>query len=220
MYDYKMNESSWVESEWNPANFEKVVFKYQDRIYHFIYGMMWETHLAQDLTQDTFLQAYKALCKKAETGSLSPEAENITAPLQGVSSTITTWLYTIARNNAIDEMRRQKVLKTSSLWYYDESGSEYEASNLAATQPSSDLEYRFTMQVELETAIKKVGRDRMTAFLLYLNGFSYLEICGITGRTLSNVKSQIFRAKESLRQILLKQQKSPSQLYPIAGLNH
>jgi DNA-directed RNA polymerase specialized sigma24 family protein len=42
----------------------------------------------------------------------------------------------------------------------------------------------------------------LVALLLHIDGFSYKEICEITGDSLSSVKSQIFRAKDSLRKAL------------------
>lgn len=218
MYDYKMNESGWVESEWNPLNFEKVVLKYQPRSYRFINAMLWETHLTQDLTQDTFLLAYKALCKQAETNRLSAKTESIYVSLKNVPTTISAWLYAIARNTAISEMRRQKNFPITSFWYFDEAREEYEFTNSASHHSASDLEYHFTMHDELERAMINVGRERLTALLLHLNGFSYMEICRMTGRNLSNVKSQIFRAKESLRQTLLMPQNSSQKHSQVVGL--
>ena len=193
MYDYKMSEKDWRESEWNPTNFEKVVIKYQGRIYNFIYNMLLEPHLAQDLTQDTFLGAYKSLCFRAENRYKGAEAENSDSSLIVGSTTISTWLYTIARNKAVDEMRRQKTLPLISLWYFDEMGKENERTTFTPIQGVGvgELENRLVMHDELERAIRKVGRDRLTAFLLFLYGFSYLEICRMTGCKLSKDRKSV-----------------------------
>ncbi len=202
MYDYKIQARGWARSEWNPANFEAAVIKYQSRIYRFIYSILRQTHLAQDLTQDTFLLAYKALCKKAEASCTAIKDENI--PDQGEPAPpISAWLYTIARNVAISELRRQKLLQVSSFWYSDTAGNEFELINPAFVERESVLEGQFAIHDELERALKDVGQDRVAALLLFMDGFSYLEICDLTGYNLSSVRSQIYRAKQSLRHYLL-----------------
>ena len=71
-----------------------------------------------------------------------------------------------------------------------------------ALEPGGGLEDRAALRDQLERAMAVVGRERLVALLLFIDGFSYKEICAITGDSLSSVKSQIFRSKESLRRIL------------------
>jgi DNA-directed RNA polymerase specialized sigma24 family protein len=84
-------------------------------------------------------------------------------------------------------------------------GAEEELDGLADTpqvEPGENLEARTALRDELEQAMNKVGREKLTALLLHMDGFSYKEICDITGDSLSSVKSQIFRAKDNLRRVL------------------
>lgn len=206
----KSAESDWAESEWNPAHFDNVVEQYQTRIYRFIYAMVNEAELAHDLTQDTFLSAYKNLCKRAEQRQNFEEegllAEDEVTPT--TSNNMSAWLYTIARNAALSEMRRRKVVRFFSFWQRSENGGEEEIDGSADTaiiEPGGNLEARTALRDELERAMDQVGRERLTALLLHMDGFSYKEICEITGDSLSSVKSQIFRAKDSLRRVLAAQ---------------
>jgi len=73
--------------------FTRLVLDHQRRIHRFIFGMVGVDALAEDLTQDVFLSAYRAL------GRL-PEDANESA-----------WLFTIARNRALQELRRRKILR-------------------------------------------------------------------------------------------------------------
>lgn len=195
-------------SEWNPATFDRVVVQYQPRIYRFIYAMVGEAEAAHDLTQDTFLSAYKSLLKRAEAVQVAEEAglDDELERYNPANNNISAWLYTIARNTALSEMRRHKVVRFFSFWQRSAtSDSEEEVdgmTDLATVEPGGDVEARSALRDELDRAMNTVGRDKLTALLLHMDGFSYKEICQITGDSLPSVKSQIFRAKESLRRAL------------------
>jgi RNA polymerase sigma-70 factor, ECF subfamily len=199
-----------AESEWNPANFERVITHFETRIYRFIYAMVGEAELAQDLTQDTFLSAYRNLCRRSAAAELDQDANGEAAknwqqtPAQ---NNMSAWLYTIARNAVLSEMRRRKVVRFLPFFHRVSSsaGTEEELDGLADTpqvEPGENLEARTALRDELEQAMSKVGREKLTALLLHMDGFSYKEICDITGDSLSSVKSQIFRAKDGLRRVL------------------
>ncbi len=75
----------------NAEAFELVVREFQPRLYRFIYGMVGDAEVARDLTQDTFLSAYRALPETSEDLNL------------------TGWLFQIARNHARSHWRRGKL---------------------------------------------------------------------------------------------------------------
>lgn len=197
-------ESGW---EWHPAAFDEVVTQYQPRIYRFIYGMVGEAEIAHDLTQDTFLSAYKNLLKRAEAAHAAEEAglQDEVERYNPSNNNMSAWLYTIARNTALSEMRRRKVVRFFSFWQRpgNAPGEEVDSmADIAATEAGGDVEARSALRDELDRAMKQVGREKLTALLLHMDGFSYKEICHITGDSLPSVKSQIFRAKDNLRRIL------------------
>lgn len=209
-----------AESEWNPAYFEQVIAHYETRIYRFIYAMVGEAELAQDLTQDTFLSAYRNLCRRTAS-ELDQDGEAAKNWQQSPGqNNMSAWLYTIARNAVLSEMRRRKVVRFLPFFHRVSStaGTEEELDGMADTpqvEPGENLEARTALRDELEQAMTKVGRQKLTALLLHMDGFSYKEICDITGDSLSSVKSQIFRAKDSLRRVL-----STSSLAPESKEGH
>ncbi|HEX2916643.1 MAG TPA: RNA polymerase sigma factor [Chloroflexia bacterium] len=197
---------SW--SEWNPATFDRVISQYQTRIYRFIYSIVGESELAHDLTQDTFLSAYRNLLRRADSlGVESAEEAESFAQWQNSQSqnNMSAWLYTIARNAALSEMRRRKIVRFLPFLHKPVTGTDEELDSLSDSpliEAGGNLEARTALRDELQQAMDKVGREKLTALLLHMDGFSYKEICDITGDSLSSVKSQIFRAKESLRRAL------------------
>jgi RNA polymerase sigma-70 factor (ECF subfamily) len=196
-----------ADSEWNPAYFERVIAHYETRIYRFIYAMVGEAELAQDLTQDTFLAAYRNLCRRSAAREFDQDSESGNWQQAPSQNNMSAWLYTIARNAVLSEMRRRKVVRFLPFFHRNNStnGAEEEFDGLADTpqvEPGENLEARTALRDELEQAMNKVGREKLTALLLHMDGFSYKEICDITGDSLSSVKSQIFRAKDNLRRVL------------------
>ena len=193
----------------DPAAFEAMMRQFEPRIFRFVYTLVGDAELARDLTQDTFLSAYKNLTQRADT--LAAARARLVAggdtgdPEPDWKLNVSAWLYTIARNAALSELRRRKVVKFFSFWQKQSEGDEREIDHMADTptpEPGGSLEDRAALRDQLERAMVVVGRERLVSLLLFIDGFSYKEICSITGDSLSSVKSQIFRAKESLRRAL------------------
>jgi len=172
MVELENYEDDWTSSEWNLANFEKVVLTYQSRIYKFLFSISRQKPLAEDLTQETFFLAYRNLRSKTAGQSLD---YNFSA-----------WLYTIARNAAISDKRRHKNIYPFSHWETNENSNDnfemlaYEM----IKAPARDIDRHLDIQAELEKAIQKVGRPGLLPLLLHLDGFSYKEICEITHTSL------------------------------------
>ncbi|HEX2911435.1 MAG TPA: sigma-70 family RNA polymerase sigma factor [Chloroflexia bacterium] len=190
--------SSRTASEWNPRCFEQVVKQYEPRIYHYIYGLVADPELARDLTQDTFLLAYRNLLKRAKNSEPPSEQDfNMSA-----------WLYAIGRNTVRSEMRRRKIIRFLPLGplVQSEPGLFQSAADptasYALTADRENPEEQAVLKEELNWAISQVGQRNLTALLLQVNGFSYEEISHLTGSSLPTVKGQIFRARQSLRRTL------------------
>jgi RNA polymerase sigma-70 factor, ECF subfamily len=189
--------------EWQSTHFNKVAERYYGRIYAFILKMVREPELARDLTQDTFLLAYRDLVRR-ETEATPVSHKNNMA----------SWLYTIACNRVRSEMRHRKVVRFIPLFLRsndntdDEfcSFSDYEAGNLETHTATGE---------EVRRAIRTVGRDKLIPFLLHIDGFSYAEIGQITGDSLASVKVKIFRAKSQLRKVLESERPAPAPYAPL-----
>lgn len=75
------------------AAFTRIFEQYNSRIVNYIYGLVHDRELANDLAQDSFLKAYKALPRMDDDLRLLP------------------WLYRIAGNTAFSALRRRKLIR-------------------------------------------------------------------------------------------------------------
>jgi RNA polymerase sigma-70 factor (ECF subfamily) len=147
--------------------------------------MVGSEQLAEDLTQDAFLLAYRAL------GRLPDDANE------------SAWLFTIARNRALQDLRRRKILRWVSL-----TGPRGEqdvrpdgARPLADTVADRD---------QLRRAMSAVPPTDLSCLLLSIDGHSYHEVGQITGLSTSAVRARIFRARERLRALLSESDEYPT----------
>lgn len=131
---------------------------------------------AEEVTQDSFLKAYKNI------GQFKEEAK------------FSTWLYTIVYNTALTSLRKKK-LKTTEI---EDLSSE---NLLQLSEPGS--EWRRLQKEErsgyIKLALAQLSDDDQVAItLFYLNENSLQEICEITNWELSNVKVRLHRARKRL----------------------
>lgn len=162
--------------------FTRLVLDHQRRIYRFVYGMVGVEALAEDLTQDVFLSAYKALERL-------PDDANEQA-----------WLYTIARNRALQELRRRKILRWVPLGRPREDGEPDDDVHEDGAPPLAES---VAERDRLRRAMAKVPPKDLACLLLSIDGHSYKEVATMTRLTMPAVRARIFRARERLRQLLL-----------------
>ena len=160
----------------NADAFEAVVREYQPRLYRFLYGLLGDAELARDLTQDTFLAAYRAI-------------PNTSADLN-----LTGWLFQIARNFARAHWRRRR-LPAWVPFFGGEDDPPPEVEGPPVMGPEGEVVERQTVAAALR-CLQTLDRE---CLLLCADGFSYGEIVEITGLTLPAIKGRIFRARRDLR---------------------
>jgi RNA polymerase sigma-70 factor (ECF subfamily) len=163
----------------NPRSFAPLYDHYFPKIYNYIYHRVQNTQLAEDLVADTF---YKAL---ANIGRFK---------WQGQGYSFAGWLYTIARNQVIDQFRRQEpqLLEESSL-------------ELAA--PGSDNPENKVMQEvtkeELLGIMQTLSPNQQDALLLrFQEGLNIKEIAAVLNKNEGAVKALLFRGLKSMRKKL------------------
>ena len=117
-------------------------------------------------------------------------------------SRVTTWLYRVASNLAMDRLRSARVGK--EIFWEDLSAVEKEMPDRGDTAETPEEAFmRREDQQALAAAMARLGaEDRLLVTLYHLQGCSYAEMEEITGVTMVNIKSKLFRARKRLRELL------------------
>ena len=158
--------------------FETILARYERPIFSFIYHFFQDASLCQDLTQETFLRAYRFIRSFRTDQKLS------------------TWLFSIAKNLCIDELRRMQKGKTVDIDAVDP--DTFVARGEMGGDP---LESSIQMQEGdlLRRAVARLpGKYRTCIILFYFNELSYEEIARVMKISLSNTKILLFRGKRML----------------------
>ena len=150
-------------------------------VYRYLKAMVRDAHVAEDLTQDTFVRAFQAL------GSYRGE------------SRLATWILTIARNLALNRARR---LRLENRWFV-----RMEAPDDAA-DPRGLPEQPEPRLMAALAALPRAQRE--AAELYYVEDLGIDEVARLTGRPANTVKSDLHRARTALRMALEACADSPS----------
>ncbi|HYE31001.1 MAG TPA: sigma-70 family RNA polymerase sigma factor [Methylomirabilota bacterium] len=164
--------------------FEELVDKYKRPVTNLIYRTLPDPTEAEDLAQSVFIQVFK-----------SAERYKVTAKFS-------TWLFTIARNLCLNEIRRRGRHPAESLDMLQEDKEEAGGKQIEdRTVPEASgalLSHELTSKVA--EAVAALPENQRTALLLYQEEeLSYEEIAEIIGVSLSATKSLIHRARETLK---------------------
>jgi RNA polymerase sigma-70 factor (ECF subfamily) len=164
--------------------FGTLVRRYQRRLTAFLSQLVGDVELARELTQEAFVRAWSALAR------FDPRYR------------FSTWLFRIAHNLGIDQLRRRR-LKTVSLYRTDSEGDEMEVVLPDIDKdPLGHLENR-ALASELREVIDGLRPEyRELVLLRHFGGLSYQEIADFKGMPLGTVKNKLFRAHSVLRKAL------------------
>lgn len=167
------------------AAFEMLVVKYQRRIERLISRMIRDADLVQDVAQETFIRAYRAL------------------PQFRGESAFYTWLYRIAVNTAkktLVELRRDPVISEGSLQSGDENEETSRVENeLSDGETPEALIASREIAAAVNAAIEALSEDlRQAITLREIEGLSYEEIADVMNCPIGTVRSRIFRAREAI----------------------
>lgn len=160
--------------------FEVLVRRYQKLVYNVIYQMTRNHESASDLTQDTFLKAYRAL------------------PSFDTSKSFKPWLLKIATNTALNYIRDRKGQQ--SLDELLEINPQAEPAS--AEDLEQEVEWRVSQHMLFDALGKLPLQQRRVFVLRYQHDMPYEEIAEVSELSVSSVKSLLFRARENLRKIL------------------
>jgi RNA polymerase sigma-70 factor (ECF subfamily) len=157
------------------AAFAALVRRHQDRVFGFILRMLDARDEAMELTQDVFVKAWQAL------PGWRPEAR------------FSTWLLQIARNAALDQLRRRRVVQFAPL---------DDGMDVADTAPGPEARYASRQrQALLENALQQIAAEHREILLLReIEDLSYAELAAVLGIAEGTVKSRLARARAALLQ--------------------
>lgn len=164
--------------------FELLVIKYQRRIQRLIGRMVRDVDLVEDIAQETFIRAYRAL-----------------AQFRGEAQ-FYTWLYRIAVNTAkkaLMELKRDPTVSENSF----KSGDDDETSPLENELTSSETPEAILASKEIaemvNAAMAALPEElRQAISLREIEGLSYEEIAEVMNCPIGTVRSRIFRAREAI----------------------
>ncbi len=167
--------------------FDRIVDDYQRRLYGFALRMTGNREDAEEIVQDAFVRAYRALGKM----SLEQRSELRLQP----------WLYTITLNVTRNRLRSKKPTNVA-LDSLADPDALLRGSQAGPPQPEAIVE-RDADMVLVERALLQLPMHlRAAATLRFIEGHSHPEIAEILGQPIGTVKSHVHRAVRILRRIL------------------
>ncbi len=164
--------------------FAELVEKYQQRIANFIYRTLPDAAEAEDLTQVVFVQVWKS------------------ADRYRVEAKFSTWLFTIARNLCLNEIRRRSRHPADSLDEATAEGDDHPGRQVPDRESvgSPELLLRNELQDKVQEVLNTLPDQQRTALILFKeDDMSYEAIAEVLGCSLSATKSLIHRARETLK---------------------
>jgi RNA polymerase sigma factor (sigma-70 family) len=155
----------------NPGAFEAIVDRYQGRLLGFCRQMLGSTEDAEDVLQEVFVNAYRAMLADEREINLRP------------------WLYRIARNRCLNHLRKPKADAQESM----DMVPEVDAASTAERVHNRE-EFR-----QILCDVNKLPETQRAALLLReMDALSYEEIAAAMDTTVPSVKSLLVRARISL----------------------
>lgn len=157
---------------------EVLIKRYLKPIFSFVFRFTGNIHDAEDITQEVFVKVWRNLKKFDQNRSFK------------------TWIFGIAKNTAIDFLRKKKTI----------SFSEFEVERIADPNPLPDEFYeRESIVQKLASALNKLmPKYRMVLLFRYNDRFNFREIAEVLGEPLNTIKSRHRRALVLLRKLLAK----------------
>ncbi|HZL13081.1 MAG TPA: sigma-70 family RNA polymerase sigma factor [Verrucomicrobiae bacterium] len=172
------------------AAFTELVEKYKQPVMNFVFRSLRDEAEAEDLAQNVFLQVYKSRARYQPTAKFS------------------TWLFTIARNLCLNEIRRRSRHPAESL---EETFSENESRDGGTQKQFEDKKVFLPTEnvlhgelaQKIEEALAGLPENQRSAILLCRQDeLSYEEIAEVLDCSLSATKSLIHRGRETLKEKL------------------
>jgi RNA polymerase sigma-70 factor (ECF subfamily) len=163
--------------------FDVLVERYQSKIYGLVYNMTSNREDAEDLVQEIFVKAYRALPR-----------------FKGKSS-FYTWLYRIAVNKTINYRKKRNRKRAMSL---DEFDSEIKLDDVYHDLTSKGSPLRnlslTELQKKMNEALQNLSEKHRTVVILHdMQGVPHENIAKMTGASVGTIRSRLFYARRQLQ---------------------
>jgi len=167
--------------------FAELVEKYKQPVMNLVYRTLRDATEAEDVAQNVFVQVHKS------------------AHRYQISAKFSTWLFTIARNLCLNELRRRSRHPAESIdaahAEHDDQPAQQFEDNKVVSAPDSLLHGELTEKIEQALA-ELPENQRLAILLCRQDDLSYDDIAEVLGCSLSATKSLIHRGRETLKQKL------------------
>jgi RNA polymerase sigma-70 factor (ECF subfamily) len=185
-----------LEAQRHGEAFELLIERYKEKVFRLALSMFRDPVQAEDSTQDVFVRIWKGLSGYHGGASLS------------------TWIYTIARNTFYTELKRRSARPTVSLQAPEMEPIIDQIPALLTTgqEPGTGM--------DLHTALSELPEKyRQVVMLFYLEQKSYEEVAARLGVPLGTVKTNLFRAKKELLRLATRPPKTEVRPWPASETN-
>jgi RNA polymerase sigma-70 factor (ECF subfamily) len=176
-----------LEARWKSGSapaFAVLFERYHKRVYSFTLRLTRNVHTAEDIAQRAFLNIYKKPPPGTGRGSFK------------------SLIFTVARNEALNEIKRLGRRKAASL------DKVAEASDSRSERPDAAVHTRSEAS-RLKDALAELPDDEREIVLLReAEGLTFREVCEVTGLTRDTVRWRLARGLEALRRALLERRES------------
>ena len=164
--------------------FDALMERYSRPIMNFIYRMIGNAAEAEDVTQEVFVRAFQNIQKPA---------------LYQTTAAFSTWLFQVARNAALDCLRRKKRHPETSLTALEDGGDTTPGAGPTAAEAAVARE----TGERIAAAVALLPEDQRTAILLSeYEDFSDAQIAAVMKCTRKSVEARLYRARHFLRRQL------------------
>jgi len=180
-------EEGWIRAcqAGDLAGLEELYGKYHRQLYAYLLAMLRSPHAAEDVVQDIFVKLH------AQIGSYR------------FQSPFHHWLFRLARNQAIDHLRREKVRFTSSLDEHRVEGVPLRERVPARGGDAADAVVGEERAAQVRAAVAELPRGfKEVVILREWEDLPYEEIAQRLGLSVGTVKSRLFRARSQLEKSL------------------
>jgi len=164
----------------NDSDFREIVIENQGKVYNLCLGFMKNTEEAEDMAQEVFLHVYQNIQKFKGEANLS------------------TWIYRIASNKCLEEIRR-KGRKKRAAHLEDISAGTVQNQVTDFFHPGIALENQERAEVLFHAIDRLPDQQRVAFTLAKVEHLSYEEISKVMKKSLGSIESLLFRAKKNLR---------------------